>query len=127
MAIGYQVPQAGDYILSLSEKFNAGEIESLLVTDHGVTPELTTDLMINSYLFTVHQAETNNERFTVSIKVREQGITDVTTDIGGPITAPGDTPPVKFIYDDKLYILNHGILYDATGKRVNGTQQVTIK
>lgn len=127
MAIGYQVPQAGDYILSLSEKFNAEEIESLLVTDHGVTPELTTDLMINSYLFTVHQAETNNERFTVSIKVREQGITDVTTDIGGPITAPGDTPPVKFIYDDKLYILNHGILYDATGKRVNGTQQVTIK
>ncbi len=127
MAIGYQVPQAGDYILSLSEKFNAGEIESLLVTDHGVTPELTTDLMINSYLFTVHQAETNNERFTVSIKVREQGITDVTTDIGGPITAPGDTPPVKFIYDDKLYILNHGVLYDATGKRVNGTQQVTIK
>lgn len=127
MAIGYQVPQAGDYILSLSEKFNAGEIESLLVTDHGVAPELTTDLMINSYLFTVHQAETNNERFTVSIKVREQGITDVTTDIGGPITAPGDTPPVKFIYDDKLYILNHGILYDATGKRVNGTQQVTIK
>lgn len=113
MPIGYQVPQAGDYILSLSEKFNMGDVESVLVTDHGVTPELTTDLMINSYLFTVHQAETNNERFTVSIKVRERE--DVTT---GVDDAAADSRAQKFIYDDKLYILNHGILYDATGKRV---------
>lgn len=113
MPIGYQVPQAGDYILSLSEKFNMGDVESVLVTDHGVTPELTTDLMINSYLFTVHQAETNNERFTVSIKVRERE--DVTTGVDG---AAADSRAQKFIYHDKMYILNHGILYDATGKRV---------
>ena len=115
MAIGYQVPAAGDYTLSLSEKYIAEEIESVFVTDHGVRPELTTDLMVNTYTFTVHQAETNNERFTVSIKVREEDNTP--TDIGNSTV---DTHAVKFIRDDKMYILRNGLLYDATGKRVNG-------
>lgn len=114
MAIGYQVPAAGDYTLSLSEKYIAEEIESVFVTDHGVSPELTTDLMVNTYTFTVHQAETNNERFTVSIKVREKNNT--ATDIGN---STADTHAVKFIRDDKMYILRNGLLYDATGKRVN--------
>ncbi len=114
MAIGYQVPAAGDYTLSLSEKYIAEEIESVFVTDHGVSPELTTDLMVNTYSFTVHQAETNNERFTVSIKVREEDNTP--TDIGDNTV---DTHAVKFIRDDKMYILRNGLLYDATGKRVN--------
>ena len=115
MAIGYQVPAAGDYTLSLSEKYIAEEIESVFVTDHGVSPELTTDLMVNTYTFTVHQAETNNERFTVSIKVREED--NIATDIGNNTV---DTHAVKFIRDDKMYILRNGLLYDATGKRVNG-------
>ena len=115
MAIGYQVPAAGDYTLSLSEKYIAEDIESVFVTDHGVSPELTTDLMVNTYTFTVHQAETNNERFTVSIKVREEDNTP--TDIGDNTV---DTHAVKFIRDDKMYILRNGLLYDATGKRVNG-------
>ena len=114
MAIGYQVPAAGDYTLSLSEKYIAEEIESVLVTDHGASPELTTDLMVNTYTFTVHQAETNNERFTVSIKVREEDNTP--TDIGNSTV---ETHAVKFIRDDKMYILRNGLLYDATGKRVN--------
>jgi len=114
MAIGYQVPAAGDYTLSLSEKYIAEEIESVFVTDHGVSPELTTDLMVNTYTFSVHQAETNNERFTVSIKVREKDNTP--TNIGNSIV---ETHAVKFIRDDKMYILRNGLLYDATGKRVN--------
>ena len=115
MAIGYQVPAAGDYTLSLSEKYIAEEIESVFVTDHGVSPELTTDLMVNTYTFTVHQAETNNERFTVSIKVREEE--NIATDIDNSTV---ETHAVKFIRDDKMYILRNGLLYDATGKRVNG-------
>ena len=113
MVIGYQVPAAGDYTLSLSEKYIADDIESVYVTDHGVSPELTTDLMVNTYTFTVHQAETNNERFTVSIKVREKDNTP--TDIGNSTV---ETHAVKFIRDDKMYIMRNGLLYDATGKRV---------
>ena len=30
----------------------------------------------------------------------------------------GDEQIHKFIYQDKIYILHHGVIYDATGKRV---------
>ena len=115
MAIGYQVPVAGEYTLSLSEKFSDEQIETLFVTDHGVIPEVTTNLLDENYTFTVNQAETNNERFTVSVKLKKQ--TDVVTDIGSGGTT--EQQAVKFIHNDKMYILRNGLLYDATGKRVN--------
>ena len=49
------------------------------------------------------------------IKVREED--NIATDIGNSTV---DTHAVKFIRDDKMYILRNGLLYDATGKRVNG-------
>ena len=115
MAIGYQVPAAGDYTLSLSEKFPEEKIEALFVTDHAMSPEVTTNLTEENYTFTVHQAESNDERFTVSVKLKKQ--TDVVTDIGAGGTT--QTQAVKFIHNDKLYILRNGLIYDATGKRVS--------
>ena len=115
MAIGYQVPNAGEFTLSLSETYVSDEIEHVFVTDHGVSPEVTTDLMVEAYDFHVNQAETNNERFTVSIKLKKQD--DTTTDIDN-ITGGDSERPIKFIYHDKMYILRGGVIYDATGKRV---------
>ena len=115
MPIGYQVPAAGTYMLSLSETYYSEELEALYVTDHALSPELTVDLMNAPYEFSVNQAETNNERFTVSVKVKaktENGATaldNVNTD-GEQIH--------KFIHQDKMYIFCNGIIYDATGKRV---------
>ncbi|MBQ7531795.1 MAG: InlB B-repeat-containing protein [Paludibacteraceae bacterium] len=119
MAIGYQVPAAGDYTLSLSEKFPETDIEALFVTDHAMSPEVTTNLLLDDYTFTVNQAESNDERFTVSVKLKKQ--TDVVTDIGNGGTT--EVQAVKFIHNDKLYILRNGLLYDATGKRVNVTSK----
>lgn len=113
MAIGYQVPTAGDYVLSLSETYVSSELQHVFVTDHGVSPEITTDLMEDAYIFHVDQAETNDERFTVSFRLKElnqeQGIEDV---------RPTDDTPQKFLYRDKIYILRGGVIYDATGKQV---------
>ena len=113
MAIGYQVPTAGEYRLSLSETYISDKIEQLLVTDHEMSPEITTDLMEDAYIFHVDQAETNDERFTVSFRLKElnqeQGIEDV---------RPTDETPQKFLYRDKIYILRNGVVYDATGKQV---------
>lgn len=114
MAIGYQVPAAGEYRLSLSETYVSDKIEQLLVTDHAMNPEVTTNLMIEDYLFLVNQAETNNERFTVSIKIKSG--TEITTDIDD-IRDVSDQPK-KFLYRDKMYILRGGKIYDATGKQV---------
>ena len=115
MPIGYQVPAAGTYMLSLSEIYNSDGLDALYVTDHALSPEVTVDIMSEPYEFSVNQAETNNERFTVSVRVKaktENGATGL-----GNVSADGEQIH-KFIYQDKMYILHHGVIYDATGKRV---------
>ena len=115
MPIGYQVPAAGTYMLSLSEIYNSDGLNALYVTDHALLPEVTVDIMSEPYEFSVNQAETNNERFTVSVRVKaktENGTTGL-----GNVGADGEQIH-KFIYQDKIYILHHGGIYDATGKRV---------
>ena len=115
MPIGYQVPAAGTYTLSISETYNSDLLDALYVTDNALSPEVTVDLMSSPYEFSVNQAETNNERFTVSIKVKEMTESDTT---GVDNVGAGDGQVHKFIYQDKMYILHHGVIYDATGKRV---------
>lgn len=115
--IGYQVPAAGEYTLCISNKPYVmwNEIDALYVTDHEISPEVTVDLLHAPYEFSVNQAETNNERFTVSVRVKaktENGATGL-----GNVGADGEQIH-KFIYQDKMYILHHGVIYDATGKRV---------
>lgn len=115
MAIGYQVPTAGEYTLSLSETYVSDKIDHVFVTDHAMSPEITTDLMDGVYNFQVNQAETNNTRFTVSIKLKEESPGTAT----GVDDIRGDSDkPTKFIYHDKMYILRGGVIYDATGKKV---------
>jgi hypothetical protein len=115
MPIGYQVPAAGTYMLSLSETYYSDDLQALYVTDHAMSPELTVDLMNAPYEFSVNQAETNNERFTVSVilKSENQGPTTGLENAG--VQRDGLT---KFIYQDKMFILHNGIIYDATGKKV---------
>lgn len=114
MAIGYQVPTAGEYRLSLSETYVTDKIEQLLVTDHEMSPEITTNLLEEDYLFQVNQAETNNERFTVSIKIKSG--TNTATDIDD---IRGDSEhPYKFLFRDKMYIKRGDRIFDATGKQV---------
>lgn len=115
MAIGYQVPTAGEYTLSTSETYVSDKIEHLYVTDHAMSPEVTVDLQEAPYAFTVLQAETNNERFTVSIKLKDES-PGTTTDIN-QVDLQSEQP-LKFIWQDKMYILRGGVIYDATGKRV---------
>ncbi len=116
--IGYQVPAGGDYTLQLSDRayVMADAIEALYVTDHEVSPEITTDLLEDPYNFHVNNAETNDTRFTISIKLKEQK-EDITTGVNAVDVV--SEKPVKFIYQDKIYILIKGVIYDATGKKVS--------
>jgi hypothetical protein len=117
VAIGFQVPKAGEYQLSLSDKpyVMADKIEALFVTDHEASPEVTTNLVDEDYTFYVNQAETNNTRFTVSIILKPEkentptGVDNINTKANQPI---------KFLYQDKIYILRNGMIYDTTGKQV---------
>ena len=118
VAIGYQVPAAGEYMLRMSDKAYVmfEHIEALYVTDHEMSPEHTVDIMEEPYTFHVAKAETNNTRFTVSLKLRDSG--------GGVVTgfenvSTDSEQPLKFFYQDKLYIMRNGLVYDATGKQVH--------
>lgn len=120
VAIGYQVPQAGEYTLRMSDKpyIMWDKIEALYVTDHEMSPEIITDIMSEPYRFTVANAETNYTRFTVSVilKVEED---DGGGDVGtGVDNTTNNNTPCKFIYQDKMYILLNGVIYDAMGKQV---------
>jgi hypothetical protein len=120
VAIGYQVPQAGEYTLRMSDKpyIMWDKFEALYVTDHEMSPEVTTDIMSEPYRFTVANAETNHTRFTVSVilKVEED---DGGGDVGtGVDNTTNNNTPSKFIYQDKMYILLNGVIYDAMGKQV---------
>jgi hypothetical protein len=115
MPIGYQVPAAGTYILSLSETYYSEDLEALYVTDHEMSPEVTVDLINAPYEFSVNQAETNNERFTISLKLKSEN--------QGPTTGwenidVGKDQSIKFIHQDRLYILRNGIIYDTTGQQI---------
>lgn len=115
MAIGYQVPAAGEYTLSLSENGQAETLDSVLVTDHAMNPEVTTNLLGEAYTFYVNQEEVNNVRFTVRIKLRDPSQTP--TDIENAIESERDQLQ-KFIYRNNMYIHRNGIIYDMTGKKV---------
>ena len=115
MPIGYQVPAAGTYMLSLSETYYSEDLESLYLTDHAMSPEVTVDLINAPYEFSVNQAETNNERFTISLKLKSEN--------QGPTTGwenidVGKDQSIKFIHQDRLYILRDGVIYDATGQEI---------
>ena len=72
------------------------------------------DLKSESYDFTT-EAGVFDERFTLNIVFSSQITTDI--DSAG---VDGYDRPLKFIYQDKLYILRNGVWYDATGKVVKG-------
>ena len=117
LAIGYQVPAAGEYTLRLSDKPYVmwSRVDALYVTDHEVYPELTTNLLEDDYTFQVGKAETNTTRFTVSVvPSKESGGT--TTGVDDLLQQDKQTR--KFIYNDQLFILRDGVVYDAMGQRI---------
>lgn len=117
LAIGYQVPAAGEYTLRLSDKPYVmwSRVDALYVTDHEVYPELTTNLLEDDYTFQVGNAETNITRFTISI-IPSKESSGTTTGVDNLLHH--DMQTQKFIYNDQLYILRDGVVYDAMGQRI---------
>ena len=120
IAIGYQVPSAGEYTLRISDKpyVMLDRIEALYVTDHEMNPAVTTNLMEEDYVFQVGKAEINDTRFTISFGAETNNGNggDITTDMS-EIDIHSQQPQ-KFLYDGRLYILRDGKVYSATGHEI---------
>ena len=106
-------PKAGTYTVKLDEYSKTSGAEAIYLLYNG---EEVADLLFNSYEIEVSGAK-EISGYAIRIVPRK----DVPTDID---IVPGDgadwnsSTPRKFIYQDKLYILRGGNIYDATGKQV---------
>ena len=115
IALGYRAPRLGKYTFAINEDVSAlNEVVGVYLTDHelGVTDY---NLLYNTYEFETKATNYNDQRFTIRIALRD--------DSNGVVTGVDNIGTMndgiyKFIYQDKMYIYNDGIIYDATGKQV---------
>lgn len=115
IALGYRAPKTGTYTFAINEDVSAlNEVMGVYLTDHelGVTDY---NLLYNTYEFETKATNYNDQRFTIRIALRD--------DSNGVVTGVDNIGTMndgmyKFIYQDKMYIYNDGIIYDATGKQV---------
>lgn len=112
--VGYTAPTEGQYTFSYNDKLSTAWIEHLWLIDY--VQNSTIDLLESDYTFNT-TAETNKTRFVLKIELKS-GKEDPTTSIDGLIETSPNEGPIKFIYQDKLYIRYNGIIYDAVGKKV---------
>ena len=92
-----------------------GELEGVYLIDYANGDRIT-NLIEENYIFEA-EAGTISNRFAINAKVGKHNIpTDI--DI---INAGGDlnsSKPLKFVWNDKVFILHNGVIYDSTGKKV---------
>lgn len=109
--VGFIAPQAGYYFFSMVDG-DYSEVEHVWLTDYETSA--TVDLLDGIYEFECAKG-TNNTRFVLNIILKPEQENTAT----GVDEVEGDSQqPLKFIYRDKMYIRNNGVLYDATGKQV---------
>ena len=115
-AIGYRAPQTGKYMFAINEEASKlSEVEAVYLTDN-LTGVTDFDLMSSIYEFESDNELYNDTRFTIHIVLRDES-PGTTTGVGNLLHFNSEQP-MKFIYQDKMYILQNGVIYDAMGKQV---------
>ncbi len=111
--VEFYAPNAeGEYIFSLDDNSDIDRLEYVILYD--AVLGLNTNLLTNEYMVELDETGLIENRFLIGLRIKEKedsatGVDNVNSD---------KERPFKFIYQDKLYILLNGVLYDATGKKV---------
>lgn len=109
--VGYIAPIAGQYTFALTEG-NYSEVEHVWLTDYETSS--TVDLLEDVYEFETAKGM-NNARLVLNIILKPE-THDTPTEVEE--IDETDNGPTKFIYHDKMFIKQNGVIYDATGKKV---------
>lgn len=109
------IPQAGEYTFSLTNSSIVDELDGVYLIDYGNGNKIT-NLIERDYVFTATEG-TLTDRFAINAIYGERETpTAIDAVEGGLIDSD---KPIKFLFHEKVFILYQGIIYDATGKRVN--------
>lgn len=109
----FYAAEGGEYTIRLSSSTEQEKLEYIILYDK---EEGTTNLLMADHNFTLSGAGLIQERFSIGLKVKEE---NTATDIEAVVAGQEDfNKPLKFLYRGQIYILNNGVIYDATGKRV---------
>ena len=109
------IPADGEYTYSLTSYSEVNDLEGVYLIDY-MNSNQVTNLIEEDYTF-VAEAGTSANRFSINAIVGQRN-TPTDIDI---INAGGDinsSKPLKFLWNDKVFILHNGVIYDATGKKV---------
>ena len=111
--LGYVLPSTGEYTFALDEHGDLDDIEHIYLLDYD--KNTTTDLMEDIYTFAATEKK-SDKRFAISVILKEEEEVETPTQLE---TLEWESDhPYKFIYQDKMYILRNGLIYDAMGKQV---------
>ena len=111
--VGYVANVAGTYTFDLDETSDVSEVEHIWLTDYELSRVV--DLIDDVYEFTTSNGR-NESRFALSVELKDEQQTPT-----GILNAGADDGrTLKFIWQDKMYIMRNGVIYDATGKQVKG-------
>lgn len=115
--VGYIAPTNGEYTISLQENGDYSKVKHVYLTDY--TTAQTVDLLTaeEGYTFETETGEINNRLALNVILKGEEDDPPIVTDLEG-IDSDYNVP-VKFIYQDKMYIRYRGVIFDAVGKKVS--------
>ena len=111
--VEFYAPNAeGEYVFSLDDNSDIDRLEYVILYDAELG--LNTNLLTNDYTVELEQTGLIENRFSIGLKIKKKedsatGVDNVNSD---------NERPFKFIFQEKMYILRGGKLYDATGKLV---------
>lgn len=108
--VGYIAPIEGKYNFSLVEG-DYSEVEHVWLTDYMESE--TVDLLLGTPYEFETEAGAFDERFAITVILKEKSSTEGTAEIDEELDVPQ-----KLIWQDKMYILRGGVVYDATGRKV---------
>lgn len=112
--VGYRAPEQGEYTFRLNEATSSIDLlneqyEQLVLVDYQ-TGELT-NLLYTDYTFYSERTQ-SNARFAIYAVPRQNAPTDLPNAIGS------DEEVRKVIYNDHLYILRDGNVYNGMGQKM---------
>ena len=116
--LGYRAPKKGTYYMDVNlEVSDLTDVEAIYLSDN-LSEVSDYDLLEGAYEFESDATTYNDNRFVVRVVLRNEA-PGTATDIENIIGIHSDSEsPYKFIYQNRMYIMRNGIIYDATGQQV---------